>query len=120
MSICKSFVVKSIVPLAFSFMVRPICLQNTILKMIYVSADIYTNYLQGGQTILVEEQIFGQMLLVVVIYSVQLDHIVQLPPANLIAVVYTKFSPIIGHIATMYNVLLVANLYCFSNHVLTR
>ena len=79
--------------------------------MIYVSADIDTNYLQGSQTILVEEQVLGLMLVVVVSYSVQLDHIVQLPPADLLAVVGINFSFIIGHLATMY---------CLLNHVLTR
>ncbi|KAK4598008.1 hypothetical protein RGQ29_015499 [Quercus rubra] len=44
-----------------------------------------TNYLQGIQTILVEEQIFGLMLVVAVSYSVQLDHIVQVPPADRLA-----------------------------------
>lgn len=54
---------------------------------ICVFADIYTNYLLGNQTILVEEQIFGLMLVVAVSYSVQQDHFVQLPPEEILAVV---------------------------------
>lgn len=79
--------------------------------MLYVSADIYTNYLQGIQTILVEEQIFGLMLVVAVSYSVQLDHIVQVPPADKLALAGINIFLIIGHLATFSNVLLVATLY---------
>ena len=57
---------------------------------------------------------FRLMLLVLVTYSVQLDHIVQLPPADLIAVVGTKIFPIIGYLATLSNVLLAScNLVLF-------
>ena len=81
------------------------------MKMIYVSADICTNYLQGIQTTLVEEQIFGLMLVVAVSYSVQLDHIVQVPPADRLALVGIKNFLIIDHLATFSNGLLVATLY---------
>ena len=51
------------------------------------------------------------MLVVAVSYSVQLDHIVQVPPADRLAQVGIKKSLIIDHLATFSNVLLVAKLY---------
>ena len=67
--------------------------------------------LQGIQTILVEEQIFGLMLVGAMSYSVQLNHIVQVPPADRLAPLGIKKFLIIDHLATFSNVLLVATLY---------
>lgn len=57
----------------------------------YFSADIFTSYLQGSQTILVEEQVFGLMLVVVVSYSVQQGHIAQQLLKEFLAVAGTEF-----------------------------
>lgn len=67
-----------------------------------------------------EEQIFGLMLVVVVSYSVQLDHFVQLPPTDQLAVVGINFFLRVGHLTTLSNVLLVATWYYLLHHVSTR
>ena len=54
---------------------------------VFIYADIFINCLQCSQTIPVVEQILGLMLLAVVRYFAQQDHIVQQPPKEFPAVV---------------------------------
>lgn len=60
-------------------------------RTMYGSAGMIINYLQGSQTILVEEQMYGQMLAVVVTYSVQQDRIVRQLSRKMLAVLGTVF-----------------------------
>lgn len=52
-----------------------------------ISADIFISCPQCSQTIPVVEQMFGLMLVAVVRYFAQLDHIVQQPQKKFLAVV---------------------------------
>lgn len=53
----------------------------------YIYADIFINYLQCSQTIPVEEQMFGLILVAVVKHFAQQDPIVQQPRKKFLAVV---------------------------------
>jgi hypothetical protein len=57
----------------------------------YGFAGTVINYLQDSKTIPVEEQTYGLMLAVVVKYSVQLGHTVQLRSRKILAVVGITF-----------------------------